>query len=436
MMIKMLRGWCLLLLCASTPQVVIAEDRESQAEFGKAITAFRVGNFKVASQAFERARKQGLDTPALNYNLGVTYYKLKQYEKARSAFERAALGNRWQALAYYNIGLIAYRQKNNTKAQEYARKVLKLFAGDKLRILAIRLLQLASSPGSSDYLLAQVNAGFGYDSNVALTNNQSVFLADNDSDTFVEVSAQISQNIVGGIYDGLQLYGGIFRTDYQHENEFDLTGLEGGVSKIFQAGSWGLDLGGNWEYLDLDGSPFYRTGEVVIVGTTGNQAHNGLNLTYRLKRFDEGSSDFSYLRGWQTAVAIASAYKFSGFQSRYGYEIKIDRRKDLVLQGEEFSFSPNTHTLFGNLGYQFGRGWQASLNLELGAAQYVTEDVRNGRAPENRSDTFYEIVVQGMREITSSWRAVAELRHLNNRSNLDEFDYTRNIFTISANWRF
>lgn len=426
----------MLLLLVSMQNIAFANDDSAQQAFDQAISAFKFGKYKFASRFFELARQQGLDTPALNYNLGVTYYKLKKYPQARQAFERAAQGNRWQALAYYNIGLIAYRQKDNAEARKYAQKVLKLFTDEKLERLALKLLEKASPASGSDYWIAEVSAGLGYDSNVALTNDNSTLLATNDSDTFFDVSARMSKNYHGGTLDGLNIYGGIYRTDYQKENDFDLTGIEGGISKNFLFTNWDLDVGGNWEYLDLDGSPFYRAGELIVVGTAGNPKHKGLELSYRLKRFDEGDSDFEYLRGWQTAVAIASAYQFGDVETSYGYDLQIDRRENLILNGQEYSFSPTTHTLFGRINMKFDHGLQAAINMEAGQAQYSTEDVRTGQEPETRQDSYYEIVLQGSWDITSSWRTLIELSHLDNQSNIDEFDYDRNVFTVFADLRF
>lgn len=423
----------LLLLC--TPRIIFAI-APSQEEFNKAIVEFKAGRFDSASKAFERAREQGIDTPALNYNLGVTYYKLKKYELARQAFQRTARGNGWEALSYYNIGLIAYRQQDNEAARKYARMVLHGFADEKLYLLARRLLLKASPTGSADYWVARFDAGLGYDSNVALTNNQSVLLSENDRDTFIDVALRASHSSLGNDSNSMHIYGGLFRTDYTKENAFDLSGIETGLDKQLGLGSWNLGLGGNWQYLDLDGSAFYSTGELVVTGTTGDQSHKGLNLTYRLKRFSEGSSDYKYLRGWQTAVAIASAYKTGEIRSRYGFEYQVDRREDLQVNGEEYSFSPSTGILFGNLKYMITGGWEVAGNLQLGSANYNTDDVRTGQAPVTRKDSYYEISLKLMRAISHSWRASAELSTLDNRSNIDEFDFKRNLFLVSGSYRF
>src|SRR5205823_3793992 len=75
--------------------------------FDQGISAFRAGDYRAALQSFLDARRAGLDTPALRYNLGATYYRLARYTEAEQEFEALARDPQWAPLAHYNLGLTA-----------------------------------------------------------------------------------------------------------------------------------------------------------------------------------------------------------------------------------------------------------------------------------------------------------------------------------------
>jgi Flp pilus assembly protein TadD len=78
-------------LASSTP-----DGREAMAE---GVRLFRAGEFAEARARLEQARKAGLDSRSLYYNLGVVCYQLRDYPTAERWFLRLADPRSWlQAL--------------------------------------------------------------------------------------------------------------------------------------------------------------------------------------------------------------------------------------------------------------------------------------------------------------------------------------------------
>ena len=92
----------LLALCGAIPAVGHAQ---ATSTFASAAAAFERGHYREALGLFQQARADGVDSPALHYNLGVCQYRVGDYPQAAITFQR--LAERFpelRALAEYNRG--------------------------------------------------------------------------------------------------------------------------------------------------------------------------------------------------------------------------------------------------------------------------------------------------------------------------------------------
>jgi hypothetical protein len=96
--------------------------------------AYTAGRFEDALAAFEEARKERPDDPAVEFNRGDALAKLGRVDEAKAAFQRVAESNRpdLKQKAHYNLGnLYATTGKRKEALQEY-RRALKLDPTDAL----------------------------------------------------------------------------------------------------------------------------------------------------------------------------------------------------------------------------------------------------------------------------------------------------------------
>ena len=59
---------------------------DAASDFARGSELFRSGDYSAAARYFESARKQGMSSVALYYNLGSSYFKLGEYEGAKHYF--------------------------------------------------------------------------------------------------------------------------------------------------------------------------------------------------------------------------------------------------------------------------------------------------------------------------------------------------------------
>src|SRR5712691_13328660 len=112
------------------------------------IKAFRAENYQAALQSFLDARRAGLDTPGLRYDLGATYYRLGRYAEAEREFQALARDPEWAPLAHYNLGLTAQRMGRERQATEYFEQAHRTTTDPNLRALAATALERLGRAGS------------------------------------------------------------------------------------------------------------------------------------------------------------------------------------------------------------------------------------------------------------------------------------------------
>ncbi len=124
------------LLLSVVPWQPVGAAADGTQAFEQAVKAFRAGDYPAALQLFLDARKAGLDTRGLHYNLGAAYYRLQRYPESEREFEGLASDPEWAALAHYNLGLIAQRTGRELQAIAYFERAHLTTTDPNLRTLA------------------------------------------------------------------------------------------------------------------------------------------------------------------------------------------------------------------------------------------------------------------------------------------------------------
>src|SRR6187402_3441679 len=92
---------------SSTAHATPSEDYRS------GLQAFGTGQYELALSHFEAARRDGMSSVTLHYNLGSTYYRLGRLDEALEQFASIADDESWAELAHYNMGLIEERRRRD-----------------------------------------------------------------------------------------------------------------------------------------------------------------------------------------------------------------------------------------------------------------------------------------------------------------------------------
>ncbi len=96
--------------------------------------AYNAGKYEDALSAFEEAKKERPDDPAVEYNRGVALAQLGRAEEAKAAFRRVTESNRpdLQEKAWYDLGNVHAQAGERKEALQSYRRALKLDPNDEM----------------------------------------------------------------------------------------------------------------------------------------------------------------------------------------------------------------------------------------------------------------------------------------------------------------
>jgi tetratricopeptide (TPR) repeat protein len=100
----------------------------------KGRAAYDAGKYEDALAAFEEAKKERPDDPAVEYNRAVTLAQLGRVAEAKSALQRVTESNRpeLQEKAWYDLGNVHASTGDRKEALQAYRRALKLDPNDEL----------------------------------------------------------------------------------------------------------------------------------------------------------------------------------------------------------------------------------------------------------------------------------------------------------------
>jgi tetratricopeptide (TPR) repeat protein len=413
----------LLCLCIVRGQPAGAAAQDAQA-FDQGITAFRARDYRAALRSFLEAQQAGLDTPGLHYNLGATYYRLQRYPEAQREFEGLARNPEWFPIAHYNLGLIAQRMERPDQARGHFEQALRMTADRNLRTLAATALaRLEQAPLQRTGAVASL-AG-GYDSNATLSPDAATAGTSHQGDAFLEGLAAASHRFSGTAAGGLYAHGGLIVRKYRDLRQFDLTGVRLGLSRESDSDRSRTSLGGYFDTAYVGGDLFQRAAVADLQARGRLDSGGDLRGRYQLQRV-EGGAGFEYLDGWQHQLSAEAGFPFSSALMRAGYQLELNRRRDLEQGADFLSYSPTRHSLFAaatlpNLG-----GWWTELRGEYRLSRYKDPYRLNGGTVEIlREDDRYGVAVRAYRRLAGPWRAFVDYSYYRNQSTVDTYDYGR-----------
>lgn len=98
----------LLALWGALAPIQSAQAMTADEYFADGNRLFRDELYWAALLRYRQASDEGMNTPLLNYNMGITHFRANQHHRARSALEKALRQPSLRVAAQYNLGLNAY----------------------------------------------------------------------------------------------------------------------------------------------------------------------------------------------------------------------------------------------------------------------------------------------------------------------------------------
>ncbi|MBS0365370.1 MAG: hypothetical protein JSR67_06045 [Proteobacteria bacterium] len=399
------------------------------------IRSFRDGQTQQALGHFLDARRQGLNSPVLRYDLALTYFKLGRDAEAAEQFSSLLSDPKFADLARYNLGRIARRARRDRTAQEFLSEVEAHAADPQLRDLA--RAQLSLQGAGSHRWGGLVRAGGGYNDNVSLTSQDSLLTAANAASAMYFAGASLNGRLTGGARDGLGWRGSVYTDRYPSLSAFDLLVARAGLDYRLPAGDWGLRAGITGSTVTLGGAELESLGALSLGGAR-QFGRDTLSIGYRLERIG-GGARYRYLSGWRQQFAVHAGWRLDPVTLGLGYTLTLNSRRDLQSGVRFFSASPLRQQL------DFEVRWPVTLRSTVYArADYWWSVYRDPNVfleagilqQRVRRDQWLAAEVGLSYRLSSSLQLTAQYTLHHNASNISRYSYDSNRYTLAAEYSF
>ena len=390
-----------------------------ETDFKQGFNSFQAEDYSAAIRLFESAKKQGMKSVALYYNLASSYYKMADYATAKIYFKRVTQSEKMKDLAEYNLGLIALRENNHNEANKYFTSIALSSKDTKLMGLAKK--QLSNIRTTEKPWKVYLSANMGYDDNITASPSGTVLGL---SDTFYDLFTSFDTVVAGKRKAGWIADASYFRIDFSDTNSSDEYQYAFGIRKEHRLGSWDSRL-----HFTLSQSNFGDTDYQTILklnarGIKKISKEDRLYLSYRYEDIQSDSTIYDYLEGWRQRTRI----EYRNFTSKHikelYYELELNDRGYLVATTYAYDYSPTRHTVHGKYTYLQSNVWHWSGDLSYRMSDFPAS------ASFDRDDDRLRFSLSANYRINKTLKLITKLRYTDNKSTVDQYDYNKVILKM------
>lgn len=421
---KLLLGFMAVLLVAGGAAQAAGEEA-----FATGLERFKQSDYRAALERFEAAQAAGMEQPKLDYNIGVCQLKLDNYARARRAFLRSAQHPPLRDLSHYNIGLAETARGNDAEAKKWFRLVYNESDSAKLRALAKRRLDDAGQADAetAKRWFAGFSIAYGYDDNIEDPVQAG---AADKGDSFTKLLLYTSGLLQGTNDDGIRLGLSGYFLRYQDVSAYDLNLLQARLDKRFSAGNWRNSIGVALEQTSLGNNDYLQTAKLTLSGELPLSARDELRLRYRYSSIASQDVLYDKLEGSRNEAQVRWQRKESGYRLRASYEYEVNDREDYRGATTFTSYSPvrNTFELRGDR--DISANWELGGRLGYRNSRYADANVLADSSEVTRDDDRLLAGAELSRSLGGGLKGYLEYKYTDNDSNIDAYDYTRNLYSI------
>lgn len=405
--------------------------------YDQGIDAFNHGDYETAVTYFLAARPETGNSTNLYYNLGASYYKLARYPEAREAFLKVIADPEIAPLGYYNLALVDAQLNRSGQVAAWLQRTIESTDNPKLRALALTLLERYSTERETaragvDLATASPWSGFivgetGYDSNVVLlADNQTLSTSDQD-DYFFDAFGYLQRRLRTRGASTISLEGSAYVIKYRDLNGYDIDSLSlGGLLEKDIAG-WSAAGRAQLVYSFLDGDEF--TLEPRLRLSTSRWLETGrsrLRLRYEVSRINDLDPLYSYLSGWRHRSDARMSWLRGKRQLHLMYQLETNYREELSTPLFT-SYSPVRNSVRLEAEGAVGALFHAAVELRYSRSHYLNPNELADGSFLTRNDDQFMAIARLTHGFSGGNELSLEYRRTENRSNLDDYDYTQYI---------
>jgi Tetratricopeptide repeat len=394
--------------------------------FDRGAAEFHAGDYPGALADFLKARREGIQNPQLGYDLGVTYYHLARFDEARREFIALTALPSVAALSHYNLGLIALQQHDKPGARKEFKRALASAQTPELHALAAAALDnLGPEPTHNPRWTTFANAGFGYDSNVALTSESTTLTpAQQGSDVYSLLAGAIAQ-LSGSGAQGWQAVGTFYRLDYPKLGQYDQSYLHLGGQYRWRTGDWGHMFGFYAGEVTLGSANLESLATFSADTRYAYPSGTTLHAFYRYTRI-KGSSDYDYLTGWHQSIGVEDTLQMPRVDLTLGYSFDFNERNNYNSPSQFLSSSPTVNGVYALYNWHMDDAMTLHLEADYQHSHYQESNTTTQGSTVTsilREDNWWSSAIGLSYSLDTSWSLRLNWSFSDNRSNISQYSY-------------
>jgi tetratricopeptide (TPR) repeat protein len=403
-------------------------------------TSLQLEEFAAAKEAFTKALALDPNYPQAKLYLGVADYYLGNYPEADRLLNEAKTAAPKEGLAHYYLGLVAVKQGRPQDALTNLELGMNVSPQFALGFKGYQAASQAVKPETRPFFIS-LTSGIEYDDNVKVLPNQTTTsnIGPNghnfgqykghkaDWRTPLILTAgyepvRTEQWTVGLRYYS---YAGL---NYYLDN-FNVTDQLGELYVKYQLNRLTINPFYTFDYTWVGGQPWSMFNSVGLRLTLAETANLAGDLIYMWQNRDFKNTlyDFNYDRTGtlnQVGFFQTLAGKLGTLRAGFIWEREL-------TNGINFTANRYRLPLEGYLNLP----WKI---LAYGYFEYARTACNNRDSFANtlRRDDYFQVVVQLRRPVTSWMDMIAGFTHISNPSNIQDYQYNRNIYQLLAMFHY
>ncbi|MCW8956613.1 MAG: tetratricopeptide repeat protein [Gammaproteobacteria bacterium] len=417
------------LLLASAMLFSVEAGASATQDFDQGKTYFNAGIYQKAVEYFDRARRRGLKSISLYYNLASSYYKLGDYDNARRYFQAVAEIPKMKALANFNLGLVAKKTGDYDAAKSYFQTVINTSRDQKLVSLAnseLDKLAIVSRPkGPERPWTGYASASVGTDSNINIAPEGG--LPAEVDDSFMDGYLVLDYMLDGNRRSGWQADAVLFRRNYMDTNLYDEGQVGIGFKKLEQINNWNTYYQLHLDEFTYGGEDYQSILKFEVNGQNKLSVNESYILNYSFENVSSDNAIYDYLDGNRQKIRLEYRIYGSGSNQRYYYEYETNSREDTAT----ISYSPNRHGLRAIYTHFIGRDWSVAGDLGYRLSSYTDPGTTS-----DRDETRTRAALNLDYRIDKTLKLRTQASVTSNDSDDNNYDYDRTLISVKLSKLF
>jgi tetratricopeptide (TPR) repeat protein len=426
-----------------------------QAWLGLGIVQYTRQDFKAAKESLLAAEKAEPENALVHYYLGLVHHELGEYDAAPERFKKAiTLSPDLTPTAQYYSGVAHLRRGALAEAREALEATIAAEPDTEHGRSAKELLAQveAAEAGPPSRWKVNASAGTEYDTNVVLLPGGT----SPPAGTGISRQADWRAVLAGSLdYQAIRmdrfvagLNFSVYQTFQAKLTGFNIEDLQPTAYAQYQFGSVSIGASYIYNYTLVGQSPYLNanTGLGVVTVTESPATYTQFQFRYMNKDFRNGRFLLNSARSGKNWLAGVTQYlAFAENKGRMWTGFIFDT--DVTGGGHPtVAGPPNTpdNADWDYKGYHITTGlemppvldWELSLAFDWIYQHYANPNSFSTDGITRRRDNIYSTTVALSRDLTEHFTLTLQYAYTRDDSNIDVFQYVRNIYTISLGAQF